>query len=713
MKKQKNKFVLNQENELKIDKLLSRMTLEEKIGQMVQRGSTRNEKRLHAVELIRQGKIGSLLNTGDVSEVNELQRIALEETRLGIPLIIGHDVIHGFQTTFPIPLAQAASWDMKAIEEAEAAAAKEAASMGLRWSFSPMVDISRDPRWGRIAESSGEDTYLGSEIARARVRGFQRPDENGYPTIAACVKHFAGYGAAEGGRDYNTAEISERTLREVYLPPFKAAIEEGCATLMAAFHEISGIPCSGNKHLLRDILIDEWGFEGFVVSDWGSVMELTVHGTSEDLSEAAYQACNAGVHMDMHENTYHQHLLSLVKEGRISEEIINDAVRRILRVKFMLGLFERPYVSEELKYKVNLCKEHIDTALDLSRKSIVLLKNENSLLPLDKGTKGIAVIGPLADSGLAMLGCWPSWGKEANIVTVLQGIRNRLGTDDSIIYSKGCETYENGTEGFTDAVDAALKSDVVIMVLGEDLYYSGENRNRTSLELPGSQQQLLERIYEIGKPVVLLVAGGRPLSITWADKHIPAIVEVWHLGNQAGNAIADVIFGDYNPSGKLPVTFPKTVGQVPVYYNDKITGRPSRQSYADGDTHPLYPFGYGLSYTTFQYSNLKLSSSIMKQDGSITVSAVIKNTGCKDGEEIVQLYVRDIVGSVTRPVKELKGFEKIFLCSGGEAEVNFTIEAEKLGFYGIDNKYIVEPGKFKLWIGPNSIEGLEADFEIV
>jgi len=703
----------NQKIEEKIELLLSRMTIEEKVGQMVQRGSAKEENVAKDKENIKAGKIGSILNTGDAKEVNAYQRLAVEESRLGIPLIIGHDVIHGFLTTFPIPLAQACSWDLDLIEEAEAIAAKEAATAGIRWTFSPMVDVARDARWGRVAEGAGEDAYLGSMIAKARVRGFQRLNEDGYPTVAACVKHFAGYGAAEGGRDYSSAEISERTMRDIYLPPFKAAIDAGCLTLMAAFHDVSGVPCSGSKFLLTDVLVKEWGFDGFVLSDWGSVNELESHGVAANRSDAGKLAAEAGIHMDMHENTYQENLKDLLEAGLISQECIDNAVRRVLRVKFALGLFEKPYTDESLAEKVNLCDAHVKCALELARESVVLLKNEKKTLPLRDDVKKIGVIGPMSDSGNAMLGCWQSWGKEESIVTIFQGIKQKISKDVAIEYARGCEFYDESVQDFSEAIKVAQNSDIVIMSLGEGAGYSGENRNRMSLGLPGQQQNLLEAIHKIGKPIVLVVAAGRPLSISWAKEHVQAIVYAWHLGNQAGNAIADVLFGDFNPSGKLAMTIPRSVGQSPIFYNKKNFGKPTIVGYIDGEATPLYPFGYGQSYTTFQYSDLVLSSGTMKKNGEIKVSVNLKNTGKMAGEEIVQLYVRDLVGSVARPIKELKGFEKLSLKKGEQKTVTFSLKAKDLGLYGLDNRYIVEKGDFKLWVGPNSDEGLEADFKLI
>ena len=699
--------------EEKIELLLSKMTTEEKVGQMVQRGSSKAENIAKDKENIKAGRIGSLLNTGDAKDVNAYQKIAVEESRLGIPLIIGHDVIHGFLTTFPIPLAQACSWDLDLIEDSEAIAAKEAATAGIRWTFSPMVDIARDARWGRVAEGAGEDAYLCSQIAKSRVRGFQRLNEDGYPTVAACVKHFAGYGAAEGGRDYSSAEISERTMRETYLPPFKAAVDEGCLTLMAAFHDVSGVPCSGSKFLLTDVLVNEWGFDGFVISDWGSVNELESHGIAANRSEAGKLAAEAGVHMDMHENTYQENLKDLFEAGLLSQECIDNAVRRVLRVKFELGLFEKPYTDEALAEKVNLCNEHKECALELARKSVVLLKNENKTLPLSDDIKKIGVIGPMSDSGNAMIGCWQSWGKEESIVTILQGIKQKVSEDVSIEYARGCEFYDESVQDFSEAIKVAQNSDIIIMSLGEGAGYSGENRNRMNLGLPGQQQNLLEEIHKTGKPIVLVVAAGRPLSISWAKEHVQAIVYAWHLGNQAGNAIADILYGDFNPSGKLAITIPRSVGQSPIFYSKKNFGKPSIVGYLDGEATPLYPFGFGLSYTTFEYSSLKLNAPSLKMGGELEVAVTIRNTGDVAGEEVVQLYIRDLVASVARPLKELKGFEKVYIEAKAQKEIKFSIKSEELGFYGLDNLYTVEAGDFKLWVGPNSDEGLEADFKLL
>lgn len=702
-------FRVDPEVEKKIDSLLLRMTLVEKIGQMTQRGTLKDSDR----EMIKEGRIGSFLNVRGAEEVNEIQRIAVEESRLGIPLIIGDDVIHGYRTTFPIPLAEASSWNLALMEETAAVAAMEASTDGIHWIFAPMVDIARDARWGRVAEGAGEDTYLGSEIARARVQGLQRNDWHDRPNVVACPKHFAAYGAAEAGRDYNTVDVSELRLRETYFPPFQAALDAGAGTMMAAFNDLNGVPCSGNRWLLMDILQKEWGFGGFVVSDWESIDELVQHGNSASRKEAGRTGANAGVHMDMHSRVYHEHLLDLVENGDVPEEIIDDAVRRILRVKFWLGLFDHPYTDSKLAESILLNPSHVETARQMARESIVLLKNEGDVLPLQKDISKLAVIGPLADDHSAILGCWAGQGRPEDAVSVLEGIRSVLDPSITILYEKGCEVNTALSEGISKAVDAVKQADLAIVVLGETAWMSGENNSRVSLDLPDVQSELLKAIHESGTPVVLVLVNGRPLSVSWAQDHVPAILEAWQLGIQAGTAIADVLFGEYNPSGKLPITFPRTVGQVPIYYNARKTGRPHMKRYVDCEYTPLYPFGYGLSYTRFSYSNLSLSSDQIKSDERLIVSVQIKNVGNRNGEEIVQLYIGDEAASITRPVKELKGFRKIFLKPGETKAVSFEITAGQLGFMNSNNEFVVEPGNFVVFVGPDSTEGLKGQFEVL
>jgi beta-glucosidase len=688
--------------EAKIDELLAKMTFAEKVGQMTQLSGI-NER---YEEMIRKGEIGSLLNVVGAKETNRVQKIAVTESRLGIPLIFGLDVIHGYRTIFPIPLASSASWDTALIRTTSAIAAKEAESEGIRWSFAPMVDIARDPRWGRIAEGAGEDPFLGSAISRAQVLGFQGKNLSDPLTLMACAKHYVAYGAAEGGRDYNTADLSERTLREIYLPPFEAAVRAGAGSVMSAFNEISGIPASANEFTLRDILKGEWNFNGLVVSDWNSIAEVIQHGIAADKVDAAAKSLIAGVDMDMQGDCYTPALEPLVTNGTLSIDLINDAVRRILRLKFMLGLFDHPYVDEELYKDIILNSEHIQTALELARESIVLLKNEKNILPLDrKKIKRIALIGPLADDQQALLGCWQCLGRKEDAVTIREGLKNRLGSDIVIDYVRGCEITNDDKVDFNKALQAARQADVVIMAMGERADMSGEGHSRSNLDLPGVQPELVTAVAESGKPVILVLINGRPLTLAEVEPKVAAIVESWQLGIQHGNAVADVLLGNYNPSGKLTASFPYTVGQIPVYYNHKNTGRPPaggveslNSKYIDCPPAPLYPFGYGLSYTTFKYSNLNLSSNPIPADGELLISVRVQNAGKRDGVEVVQLYLRDPVASVTQPVKELKGFQRIALKAGETKTVEFKLTQEHFSFIGMDNKRIVEPGEFQVTI---------------
>lgn len=710
--------------EEKIDSLLAIMTLEEKIGQMTLftsswdvTGPTIDE---NYMEYIKQGTVGNIFNAHTAEYTTKLQKMAVEETRLGIPLLFGYDVIHGYKTIFPIPLGEAASWDLEAIEKSARIAAEEAAAAGLHWTFAPMVDIARDPRWGRMAEGAGEDTYLGVEIAKARVNGFQGENLSEVNTILACAKHFAAYGAAQAGRDYHTVDISERVLREVYLPPFKAAVDVGVATFMTAFNELDGVPASGNKHLLTEILRDEWGFEGFVVTDYTSINEMVPHGVVANDKEAGALAFEAGVDMDMQGGIFQQHLPALVKEGEFEEAEIDESVRRILRMKYKLGLFEDPYrYSDEEREKETIMKtEFLEAARDVAKRSIVLLKNENNLLPLQKNTETIAVIGPLADNQEDVIGNWHASGDANDAITLLTGIKEKVGEEVNILYAKGSGINDTTKTGFGEAVAAANRADVVILAVGEAETMSGEAASRSSIDLPGVQLDLVKEIHKTGKPIVVVLMNGRPLTINWINENIPSVLETWFLGTQTGHAIADVVFGDYNPSGKLPVTFPRSVGQIPIYYDMKNTGRPLSDNkytskYLDIPNTPLYPFGYGLSYTTFEYSDIELDKNSFSGDDKIIASVTVTNTGEYAGEEVVQMYVRDLVGSVTRPVKELKGFEKISLQPGESKKVNFDITADKLSFYRRDMTFGTEPGQFKVFIGTNSEEVKEADFELL
>ncbi len=724
------KNILSQQTktiEQRVDSVLALMTQDEKIGQLVQysggwqTGAESTRPKTGSNELIAQGKIGSFLNIAGADTLKELQKIAVEKSRLKIPLIFGLDVIHGYRTTFPVPIAEASTWEPLLVEKSARMQAIEASSAGIHWTFNPMVDIARDPRWGRIVEGSGEDPVLGAAMAVARVKGYQGKDLSANNTIAACLKHFAGYGGAEGGRDYNTVDFSERTFREIYLRPFKVAVDAGAATLMASFNEIGGVPSSANHQLLTKILRDEWKFDGFVVSDWNSIGELIPHGVAKDAKHAGELALNAGLDMDMETSAYMNHLSELLAEGKVSKQTLDESVRRILRIKFRLGLFDDPYkyCDAEREKKTILSQEMRDATYEVAKKSIVLLKNGNGFLPLNKGTKKIAVIGPLANSTTDPLGPWNQQGDEKSVISVLQGIKNKLGNKAKILFEEGCSIKGNEKSGFTAAVKAAKEADVVILAVGESLDMSGEARARATLDLPGVQEELAKEIAKAGKPIVAVLMNGRPLTINWLNEHAAAILETWFLGIRAGDAIADVLFGDVNPSGKLPVTFPKYVGQVPMYYNHKNTGRPYDPKnnytsyYADYDNSPLYPFGYGLSYTKFDYDNLKLSSKKISKTEALKISVEVKNNGSYDGEEVVQLYIRDLVGSVTRPVKELKNFQKIFLKKGEAQKVEFTLTNEDLKFYNLDMNFTSEPGMFKIFVGTNSAECLEDEFELI
>ena len=671
----------------RVESLIHQMTLEEKLGQLIQYTASQPDVR----GLAAKGGVGCVFNSGGAAQTNALQRAAVEESRLKIPLLFAHDVIHGYRTIFPIPLGIASTWDPSAAELAARIAAKEASASGIRWTFAPMVDIARDPRWGRVAEGAGEDPYLGSAMAAAYVRGFQAD------SFLACAKHFAAYGAAEAGRDYNSVDMSERMLRQVYLPPFKAAVDAGVRTIMTGFDSLNAVPATANDHLLKEILRGEWNFRGFVDSDYHAIGQLIDHAVAATPQEAALKAIRAGVDMDMFDATYLT-LAAAVREGRLSESVIDASVRRILRAKFDLGLFERPYADEQRERSVLLAKEHVDAARRIAQESIVVLRNQGALLPLSKNAGTIAVIGPLADSKADMLGSWYAFGKPEEAVSVLEGIRAKA---TQIAYAKG--------DDITAAVSTAQKSDVVVLAVGEEGKMTGEASSRAFLDLPGNQQQLLEAIVATQRPVVLVVMSGRPLTISWAAANVPAIVWPWFPGSQGGHAIADILFGDVNPSGKLPITIPRSVGQIPIYYAHLPTGRPEdpaikyTSKYIDSRNDPLYPFGYGLSYTRFEYSDLRVSG--------FTVSADVLNAGERDGDEIVQLYVRQLVASVSRPVKELKGFRRITLAAGEKRRVEFTITKNDLQFW-LDHGWTVEPGTFKVWIGPNSVEGLEGTFEV-
>ncbi len=726
--------------EERINLLMKEMTLEEKVGQMNQyngswdftgplpESGSEEEKYEH----LKKGWVGSMLSVRGVDKVRAVQKIAVEETRLGIPIIFGFDVIHGYKTLSPIPLAEAASWDLQAIKKSASVAADEASASGLNWTFGPNVDISNDARWGRVMEGAGEDTYLGSKIAHARITGFQGEQLNANNTIAACAKHFAAYGFAEAGLEYNSVEMSNSKLYNVVLPPFKAAVDAGVRTFMNSFNTLNGIPATGDSFLQRDILKGTWNFNGYVVSDWASIREMVYHGYAADGADASAKAVIAGSDMDMESHLYVNELVKLVKNGTVEERHIDDAVRRILRVKFELGLFDDPYKYCDATREKNTVgnKAINDAVLDMAKKSIVLLKNENNLLPLKKSGLKIALVGALAADKNSPLGSWRIAADDNTAISVLEGMQqykeNQLtyekGTDVSIgqqVFVQEVKINTNDFSGFEAAKKVAKNADVVVMVLGEVGFQSGEARSRTKLGLPGNQQQLLEEIYKTNTNIVLVLNNGRPLALPWAEKHIPAIVEAWQLGTQSGNAVAQVLYGDYNPSGKLPMSFPRNVGQCPIYYNNMSTGRPANTQdnvfwshYIDVEKTPLYPFGYGLSYTTFEYKNLKLGKSQYTKGETVEVSVELTNTGNVDGKEVVQLYINDPVASIVRPVKELKGFELVALKKGETKTIKFTLTNAELGFFNNNGKYLVEKGIFNVMVGGRSDKGLTGKFEL-
>jgi beta-glucosidase len=706
--------------EAKINALVSKMTLEEKLGQLQQLdGHADGNYRPEHADMIRRGLLGSTLNVRGASRTNELQRIAVEQSRLKIPMLFAFDVIHGYRTVFPVPLGAASSWDPAAVERAASVAAAESAAAGVKWTFAPMVDIARDPRWGRIVEGAGEDTYLGAAMARAQVRGFQGSDYSAPDRVVACAKHWVAYGAAEGGRDYNTTDMSERVLREIYFPPFKAALDAGVGTFMSAFNDLNGVPTSANPFTLTKVLRNEWKFDGITVSDYESVRELMNHGLAATEADAAREALSAGVDMEMVSRLYNKHGAALVKENKLSLATIDEAVRRVLRIKFRLGLFERPYTDEAREREVIFNSRHVAAAREVAARSMVLLRNERETLPVSKSVRSIAVIGPLADNQQAPIGSWTGDGRKEDTVTLLTGIKSKVPESTKVVYSKGCEIDGGSTEGISEAARVARESDIAIVAVGESAEMSGEASSRASLELPGHQLELVKAIVATGKPTVVVLMNGRPLAINWLAENAPAVLETWFAGTQAGNAIADVLFGDVNPGGKLPVTFPRSVGQVPIYYNHKNTGRPPdaankyTSKYLDSAWTPLYPFGYGLSYTQFKFSNLRLSAPSIRPNGEIKVSVDVENTGRRAGDEVAQLYIRDMAASITRPVRELRGFERISLKPGEKRTVEFRLTSEHLGFYNRDMRFAVEPGEFRVYVGPNSAEGLEAKFEVI
>ncbi len=713
----------------KVTELLNKMTLEEKIGQLNQYTNDANPTGPLVVNPnkereIKGGLLGSMLNVNGADRTRKYQELAMQ-SRLKIPLLFALDVIHGYKTTFPIPLAEAASWDLQAMEQSARIAATEASASGIHWTFAPMVDISRDPRWGRVMEGAGEDTYLGSKIAFARIKGFQGKlgDLN---SVMACTKHFAAYGAVTGGREYNSVDISNRMLWEVYLPPFKAALDAGAATFMNAFNDINGIPATAHKYLQRDILKGKWNFKGFVVSDWGSIGELVTHGYSKNDTEAAYSAIMAGSDMDMESNSYRNNLAQLVKDKRVPIATIDDAVKRILRKKFELGLFDDPfrYCNQERQDAAINNPEHTKIAREIAAKSIVLLKNERNILPLSKETKTIAFIGPMVKPKRINHGFWAVNLKEVDstyIVSQWEGLENKVGKTAKLLYAKGCDIEGTNKAGFQEAIDIANQSDVVIVSIGERYNMSGESKSRSNIHLPGVQEDLIKELQKTGKPIVVLINAGRPLIFNWTADNMPTIVYTWWLGSEAGNAIADVLFGDYNPSGKLPMTFPREEGQIPIYYNHFNTGRPSineeklyKSSYIDLPNTPKFPFGYGLSYTTFNYSNLKLSKTKMKTSETIEVTLDLTNIGKYAGEEVVQLYLQDKFATLIRPIIELKDFQKLKLGVGETKTIKFIIDNQKLSFYNEKLEFNSEPGDFNLMIGSSSEDiRLKSSFELI
>lgn len=719
----------NTEIENKVETLLHKMTLEEKLGQMNQLSPWDFED---LAKRVRKGEVGSILNVVNPEEVNKIQKIAVEESRLGIPLIVSRDVIHGYKTIFPIPLGQAATFNPEVVKEGARVAAIEASADGIRWTFAPMIDVARDPRWGRIAESCGEDPYLNAIMGTAMIKGYQGDSLNDPTAIAACAKHFVAYGAAEGGRDYNSTFIPERVLRNVYLPPFKAAADAGCATFMTSFNDNDGVPSTANSFVLKDVLRKEWKYDGMVVTDWASALEMVNHGFCTDGKDAAEKSVNAGVDMEMISETFIQNLKQSIAENKVSMETIDNAVRNILRLKFRLGLFDNPYVvtPQTVKY----AEKHLQTAKTAAEQSVILLKNENQTLPFTDKIKTLAVIGPMADAPYEQMGTWVFDGEKEHTQTPLTAIKEMYGNKVKVIFEKGLEySRDKNTAGIARAVNAARQADAVVVFVGEESILSGEAHSLANLNLQGAQSQLIKELAATGKPVVTVVMAGRQLVIADEVMASDAMLYSFHLGTMGGPAIADILFGKVNPSGKTPVTFPRMSGQVPIYYAQHKTGRPAnptemlideipveagqtsvgcRSFYLDAGNSPLFPFGYGLSYTTFEYSNLSLASDKLTAQDTLSISFTLKNTGKYDGTEVVQLYVQDKVGSVTRPVKELKRFQRVTLKAGESTQVSLSLPVSELAFWGYDMNYTVEPGDFTLWVGTNSAEGLTKDFSV-
>ena len=719
----------NTEIENKVETLLHKMTLEEKLGQMNQLSPWDFED---LAKRVRKGEVGSILNVVNPEEVNKIQKIAVEESRLGIPLIVSRDVIHGYKTIFPIPLGQAATFNPEVVKEGARVAAIEASADGIRWTFAPMIDVARDPRWGRIAESCGEDPYLNAVMGTAMIKGYQGDSLNDPTAIAACAKHFVAYGAAEGGRDYNSTFIPERVLRNVYLPPFKAAADARCATFMTLFNDNDGVPSTANSFVLKDVLRKEWKYDGMVVTDWASALEMVNHGFCTDGKDAAEKSVNAGVDMEMVSETFIQNLKQSIAENKVSIETIDNAVRNILRLKFRLGLFDNPYVvtPQTVKY----AEKHLQTAKTAAEQSVILLKNENQTLPFTDKIKTLAVIGPMADAPYEQMGTWVFDGEKEHTQTPLTAIKKMYGDKVKILFEKGLDySRDKNTAGIARAVNAARQADAVVVFVGEESILSGEAHSLANLNLQGAQSQLIKELAATGKPVVTVVMAGRQLVIADEVKVSDAVLYSFHPGTMGGPAIADILFGKVNPSGKTPVTFPRMSGQVPIYYAQHKTGRPAnptemlideipveagqtsvgcRSFYLDAGNSPLFPFGYGLSYTTFEYSNLSLASDKLTAQDTLSISFTLKNTGKYDGTEVVQLYVQDKVGSVTRPVKELKRFQRVTLKVGESTQVSLSLPVSELAFWGYDMNYTVEPGDFTLWVGTNSAEGLTKDFSV-
>lgn len=719
----------NTEIENKVETLLHKMTLEEKLGQMNQLSPWDFED---LAKRVRKGEVGSILNVVNPEEVNKIQKIAVEESRLGIPLIVSRDVIHGYKTIFPIPLGQAATFNPEVVKEGARVAAIEASADGIRWTFAPMIDVARDPRWGRIAESCGEDPYLNAVMGTAMIKGYQGDSLNDPTAIAACAKHFVAYGAAEGGRDYNSTFIPERVLRNVYLPPFKAAADAGCATFMTSFNDNDGVPSTANSFVLKDVLRKEWKYDGMVVTDWASALEMVNHGFCTDGKDAAEKSVNAGVDMEMVSETFIQNLKQSIAENKVSIETIDNAVRNILRLKFRLGLFDNPYVvtPQTVKY----AEKHLQTAKTAAEQSVILLKNENQTLPFTDKIKTLAVIGPMADAPYEQMGTWVFDGEKEHTQTPLTAIKEMYGDRVKVLFEKGLDySRDKNTTGIARAVNAARQADAVVVFVGEESILSGEAHSLANLNLQGAQSQLIKELAATGKPVVTVVMAGRQLVIADEVKVSDAMLYSFHPGTMGGPAIADILFGKVNPSGKTPVTFPRMSGQVPIYYAQHKTGRPAnptemlideipveagqtsvgcRSFYLDAGNSPLFPFGYGLSYTTFEYSNLSLASDKLTAQDTLSISFTLKNTGKYDGTEVVQLYVQDKVGSVTRPVKELKRFQRVTLKAGESTQLSLSLPVSELAFWGYDMNYTVEPGAFTLWVGTNSAEGLTKDFSV-